>query len=433
MKVNVMSRKVVKPLKQTPSHLRTYKISLLDEINPSINHLRLLYFSSDDQIEAKFVCLEISLAQIMSKFYPLAGRYNKEKREVDCNDEGALYLTAEIDCELSQIVGCAAPEQLNQLLPVDVAAVDEPADPILAVQINRFCCGGLAIGVCASHRVVDSAAFALFLTAWAKAAASGGEHLIEPHFDDHSYFPSENLPTLDYHESKIITTRYVFDRKAIQRLREQLITEWKSIGTERQPSRVVAVSAFLTQALLRADRARHGKPRATVVGQLINIRERTDPPVPKHTFGTWISGSFLELAAAEAAELAAEHNFHGLAGKIRQITMQGVRDCERVLSDEEFGRKILVDRFFEAMEKGKSSDWKVIWVTDISKFGEYDADFGFGKPVWVSFAAVPLQDHIVLLNNRNNDGIEAWMYLQESDMQFFRQDKEIRCFVSNCE
>lgn len=158
-----------------------------------------------------------------------------------------------------------------------------------------------------------------------------------------------------------------------------------------------------------------------MVGQLIEIRERTVPPVSKNSFGTWLSGSFLELAASEAAALAAEKSFPRLASKIHQITAQGIRDCARLLSDGEFGRKLLVDNFFEALEKGESYDWKVIWVTDISKFGEYDADFGFGKPVWVSVAAVPLQDHIILLNNKNNDGIEAWVFLHESDMQLFPQ------------
>lgn len=258
MKVNVLSRKLVKPFNPTPSHLRTYKISLLDEINPATNHPRLLFFSSDDRMEAEWIYLEESLAQILSKFYPLVGRYDKEKREVCCNDEGAQYSVAEVDCDLSQIVGATAvePEHLNQLLPVDIAAVDDPADPILAVRINRFRCGGLAIGVCMSHRVGDTAAFALFLTAWAEAAASGGKHFIEPHFDHRPYFPTENLPPLDCHDSrtkpeKIACRRYVFDGEAIQKLREQLITEWKSIGAERPPSRVVAVSTFLTQAVLR--------------------------------------------------------------------------------------------------------------------------------------------------------------------------------------
>ncbi|KAH6767810.1 hypothetical protein C2S52_018793 [Perilla frutescens var. hirtella] len=437
MKVKVVREKVVKPCKPTPPYLRTYKLSLLEENNPSINHIRLLYFSSSSDdgrlIDTKkIVCLEESLAQILPSFYPLAGRYVKEKREVDCNDQGAQYSTAEVDCDLSQIVGGAAevePEQLNQLLPVDIAAVDEPTDPMLAVQINRFRCGSLAIGVCASHRVIDSAAFGLFLTAWAKAAASGGAQLIQPHFDTHSCFPAENLPPLDYNKSKtpekIVTKSYVFDNKAIEKLRERLSTEWKS---ERPPSRVMAVSAFLTQAVLRADRARrNGRPRAAVIGQLINIRERTVPSVPKNTFGTWLSGSFLELTAAETAE----ENFPGLSAKMRRSIEMGIDDCARVLRDKAFFRKVVIDSFFEAEEKANSHDWKVIWVTDISKFGEYDMDFGFGKPVWVSFAAVPLRDHIILFNNKSNDGIEAWVCLQETDMQFVRQDKEITMLTAN--
>lgn len=139
--MKVVSRNLVQPCKPTPPELRRYKISLLDEINPAINHPRLLYFSSNHGIHPKYVCLEESLAQILPNFYVLAGRYNRDKREIDCHDQGARFSTAEADGDLSQIMASGVEtEQLDQLLPVDVAAVDEPTHSILAVQINRYVC-----------------------------------------------------------------------------------------------------------------------------------------------------------------------------------------------------------------------------------------------------------------------------------------------------
>ncbi|KAL1534884.1 shikimate O-hydroxycinnamoyltransferase [Salvia divinorum] len=115
---------------------------------------------------------------ILSNFYPLAGRYNKNKQQVDCNDQGALFATAQVDADLSLILRSHVdPQQLNQLLPVDVSAADNPTDPILSVQISIFQCRGLAIAACAAHRVFDSASFSSFLAAWAKAAETGGKLL----------------------------------------------------------------------------------------------------------------------------------------------------------------------------------------------------------------------------------------------------------------
>ncbi|KAG6408055.1 hypothetical protein SASPL_131057 [Salvia splendens] len=349
-----------------------------------------------------------------------------KKQQVDCNDQGVLFVTAQVDVDLSLILKSHVdPQQLNQLLPVDLAAADGPTDPILAVQINRFQCGGLAIAACASHRFIESTSFTSFLTAWAQAAETGGKLLIKPFFDHHSYFPAENLPShSDRPRQKIIVERYVFDSKAIQRLSQQLISE-------RPLSRVVAVSTFLTQALLRADIARRGEPRAALIRQLINIRERTVPPVPKQAFGTWLSGSFLELAADHTASAALGENFPALAWRIRDATLQGVRDCAPVLGDKEFGRKLLVGNFLDANKKAETEDCKVIWLMDFSKFCDYELDFGFGNPEWVSIATVPVTDHIIMLNNRSNDGIQAWVCMKESDMQFFRQDKEILLLSAN--
>ncbi|KAG6406294.1 hypothetical protein SASPL_133894 [Salvia splendens] len=305
------------------------------------------------------------MAQILSNFYLLAGRYNKEKQQVDCNDQGALFSTAQVDVDLSLTLRSHVdPQQLNQLLPVDLAAVDGPTHPILAVQINRFLCGGLAIAACVSHRVVDTASFSLFFTAWATTAHTTGKLLIQPYFDHRSsYFPAENLPPHDDgpHEN-IITERYIFDNKAIKKLCQRLT-------------------------------------------------------------------SFLVIAAEDTAADAEGENFLALASRIRHATVQGVRDCARVLRDKEFGQKLLVDNFLNANKKAKTDDCKMIWLADFSKFGDYELDFGFGKSDWISLPTptmvLELKDHIMMLNNISNDGIEAWVFLQESDMQFFRQDKEI--------
>ncbi|KAL8483343.1 hypothetical protein ACS0TY_026150 [Phlomoides rotata] len=431
MKVNVVSRKLVKPWKETPPQLRCYKISLMDEINPSMHVIRILYYSSSSD---HHVCtLEDSLTQILPLFYPLAGRYDRENHQVDCNDKGAEYSTALVDCQLHQLIAQTKlrPEHLNHLLPLEIGASDEPTDPLLALQINRFQCGGLAIGACASHRIFDSASLGIFLAAWANAAM--GKPVISPNFDSPSYFPPDNLRPHQFQESRtldesIVSRRYIFDKNAISRLRGMLETTWKSNGIEVPPSRVVTVSAVLSQALLRADRAKHGKSRSSLIGQVINVRERTIPPLSKHSCGTWVVETFLEFTAEESQGM--DKNFAGMALKMRDVIVQGVRDCARILSDKEFGRWLIVDMFLEGAKKAESPDYKAIFITDFSKFGEYEVDFGFGKPVWISMAAVPLEDHFILLNTKNNDGIEAWVYLHESDMPFFEQDEDLRMLTS---
>ncbi|KAH6778315.1 hypothetical protein C2S52_006156 [Perilla frutescens var. hirtella] len=425
MKVEVESRKLVKPCTPTPPHLRHYKISMIDELNPSMHVIRILYYPPHS-LTGIYLNLQPPLSQVLPAFYPLAGRYIKDHHFVDCNDAGAAYSEARVDCPLSRLMDPGVqPSQLNNLLPIDIAAADDPTDPMLAIQINTFQCGGIAIGVCASHRIFDACSLSIFLTAWANAAVGGGL-VIKPDFNSPSFFPSENTPPLDFgvsraRDGRIVGKRIVFDKNEISRLRDCIPA---ATPDQRPPSRVVVVSAVLTQALLRADRAKHGVGRASLIAHAINVRERTVPPVPKHACGTWVSISFVEYGGDGSSQL--ERDFAGTVSKMREATARGVADCRRILSEKEFGRWVLVDSYAEIAEKGGRHDYKVIYVTDWSKFGDYELDFGFGKAVWVSLADVPLQDLFILMNTKENDGIEAWVYLDESDMPFFERDHQIQ-------
>ncbi|KAF5470856.1 hypothetical protein F2P56_011344 [Juglans regia] len=60
----------------------------------------------------------------------------------------------------------------------------------------------------------------------------------------------------------------------------------------------------------------------------------------------------------------------------------------------------------------------------------YDADFGWGKPTWVTVATMVLNNPIVLMDTRDGSGIEAWITLSEEDMALFEHDKELLEFAS---
>ncbi|KAL0455946.1 UNVERIFIED_CONTAM: Stemmadenine O-acetyltransferase [Sesamum latifolium] len=359
--------------------------------------IRILFYPSDQVVNGKHITsLEESLSQVLPLFYPLAGRYHKDEHYVDCNDEGAEFSIVEVDCKLHQLIGLEVkPEQLNLLLPLEIGAVDEPTDPMLAVRINKFQCGGLAIGICTSNRIFDSCSQAIFLKAWSNVAIDGGLEIC-PDFDSPTYFPPENLDPIQF-------------------------------GC-LEPEIPVFLPRVLTQAILRADRKKHGKSRASIIGQAVNVRERTIPPISKYACGTWASMSFLESTADQSYAL--ECNFFELVSKMRKVIIQGIKDCERILSDREFGRKVLIDCEFEAAQKSDSPDTRAIWISDWSKFEDYELDFGYGKPIRASLADVPVQDFMILMNTKDNNGIEAWVFMHETDMPYLEQDEDLRLLTT---
>ncbi|KAL6565859.1 hypothetical protein OROHE_004914 [Orobanche hederae] len=334
IKVEVVTRKLIKPCTPTPAHLRTLEISLIEEINPSMNVFRIIYYPSQSAINGggenvmniySNAWLEESLAKALPLLYPMAGRYVKERRIVDCNDQGALYLDARVNCTLLQFISAAdvGTEHVNHLLPLVIGEADEPEDPMLAVQISRFRCGGLAIGICVSHRVSDASSVSTVLKVWANAATNGGLD-IRPVFNSSLYFPSENVTPLPYGvtrtvDATLVTKRFVFDKDAISTLRGRMGTKWNG---ERPPSRVVVVSALLTQAVLRTDRAKHDaagdKTRSPspilLLGTAVNVRERTVPPISKYACGAWYSMSYAESSAEETSGPSARLSGHGFEG-----------------------------------------------------------------------------------------------------------------------
>lgn len=61
----------------------------------------------------------------------------------------------------------------------------------------------------------------------------------------------------------------------------------------------------------------------------------------------------------------------------------------------------------------------------------YDADFGWGKPLWVSSAKMSYKNLVAFIDTKKGDGIEAWINLDQNDMSRFETDEELLRYVSS--
>ncbi|KAK1383937.1 hypothetical protein POM88_021672 [Heracleum sosnowskyi] len=187
MKVEVVSREFIKPYHSTPPSLRDYTISLIDELLPAMNLPTILYYVNDNHSSStRCEHLKRSLSKVLTRFYPYAGRYIKESFMVDCSDQGSEFVEAMVDVSLDDFIGQTKNmkmEHLNCLLPRPIGADDEVTDPLLAVQVSAFACGGWAIGVLASHRIADMSTSSTFINEWAINA----KKLLEGFDENHKY------------------------------------------------------------------------------------------------------------------------------------------------------------------------------------------------------------------------------------------------------
>ncbi|KAL7244456.1 hypothetical protein ACSBR1_016661 [Camellia fascicularis] len=70
--------------------------------------------------------------------------------------------------------------------------------------------------------------------------------------------------------------------------------------------------------------------------------------------------------------------------------------------------------------------------TSVCNGGIYEADFGWGRPVWVSLGGAEdplIMNLIFLMDIRSGGGIEAWVSLSEEEMDLFECDPELLEFT----
>ena len=227
VKVDIQARETIKPSSPTPQDLKIFKLSLLDQIAPPEYVPRIFYYACNDK--AKFIKpqerinqLKESLSQALTLIYPLAGRVRKNLF-IECNDEGVDFLEAKVNCTLLEILNQPEVSMLDQFLPHDYHCNKSSMEAQLAIQVNIFSCGGMAIGTCALHKIVDGGTFSSFLNMWAEITRGAGDYL-SPIFPGPNLFPPRDLsglvPRFEVPKAKCITKRFVFPGSKIASLKE---------------------------------------------------------------------------------------------------------------------------------------------------------------------------------------------------------------------
>eukprot|EP01018_Ginkgo_biloba_P000344 Gb_33798 [translate_table: standard] len=110
--------------------------------------------------------LEGGLAKVLTIFREWAGRFTKDENgrpAIHLNDEGVLLIEARANGVLANAMPFDHSPFLTQLVP-PTQGVNE----LLLVQLTRFSCGGLVIGIASHHQIADAEAFIFFMNSWGK-------------------------------------------------------------------------------------------------------------------------------------------------------------------------------------------------------------------------------------------------------------------------
>ncbi|CAN0923176.1 Stemmadenine O-acetyltransferase [Linum grandiflorum] len=467
MEIQTISRCHVRPSSPTPPNLKTYNLSGIDQINPSLYGPFIFFYPADptqppDAIRSRSFLLKRSLSHILSRYYPLAGKL-RNSLSVDCCDTGAYYSEAKIVSSaissVSQFLDKLDLASLRRLLPIEavegnsILSPPPPGSHLLLVQETRFPSGGIAIGLLVAHDLLDAFSIATFLLDWSAAArtmqnpAAGKFVGIHPQFVGGAIFPQNEAlferlvdpgPLMEtpaaatvVRKRSVSTRRFVFRAAELARLKDELTVS--TVGKDVTPSRVQAVTALLCSSIIRAFKSvgeatsSTGRPIVAVT-QAVNLRRKANPQLPSNLMGNYIINAVANLSTTN------NHSMEKLVNVLRDsVSKMNAKFVEEVRGEK--GKSRLAE---VAREEGivVTKAWRRISFTSWSRLGFYEVDFGWGKPVW--FGCLPSSDEeenvvvdlVMILDTRDGSGLEAWVFLEEDEMAVLEYDELLLSFAS---
>ncbi|CAN8304156.1 unnamed protein product [Cochlearia groenlandica] len=419
-KVEIISREIIKPSSPTPNHLKILNLSLLDILSsPKYTGALLFYTANPLNIlcsSPKETSLELkqSLSKTLTIFYPLAGRINTTF--VECYDEGAVFIEAKVDSLLSEFLKCPVPESLEKLIPLEAKSGEAVTWPVLLIQANFFSCGGLVITICTSHKITDATSLAMFIRGWSESSRGLKISLI-PSFTASSFFPQlpyeiPSKPPVDHRaeieEMNCVTKRFVFDSLKIEKLKDKA-----SSSLVENPTRVEAITALFWRCATKASRS---TPRPSVMQIPASLRGKVDS-LSENTIGNMLSMIILKKEEGKI------ENTQDMVVDLRQAKETFSLRCKEISKSS--------SRIFEVLEEigkvyGRGNEIDLWMSNSWCKLGMYEADFGWGKPVWVTGRGTSdFKNLMLLIDTKDGLGVEAWITLKEEHMSLFERDEEL--------
>nr|CAN82918.1 hypothetical protein VITISV_023290 [Vitis vinifera] len=424
MIINVRESTMVRPAEETPR--RSLWNSNVDLVVPRM-HTPSVYFYRPSGAANFFdpQVMKEALSKVLVPFYPMAGRLRRDEDgriEIDCNAEGVLFVEADTGSVIDDFGDFAPTLELRQLIPTVDYSGDIGSYSLLILQVTHFKCGGVSLGVGMQHHVADGASGLHFINTWSDMAR--GLDITIPPFIDRTLLRARDPPQPAFHhieyqpppQLKTPLPNTQNTNVCIFRItRDQLNTlknKSKEDGNTISYSSYVMLAGHVWRCACKARSLPADQDSKMYIAT--DGRSRLRPALPPGYFGNVI---FTTTPVAVAGELMSKPLWYA-ASKIHNALAR---------MDDEYLRSALdyleIQPDLTALVRGAHTfRCPNIGITSWTRLPIYDADFGWGRPIFMGPGGIALEGLAFALPSPTNDGsLSIAISLQEDHMKLFQK------------
>ncbi|KAK4487072.1 hypothetical protein RD792_006387 [Penstemon davidsonii] len=409
MRIHTKDSTMMKPVEATPNG--NLWISNIDAVMP-IYHIPTVYIYRRPIGAANFfdtAVLKAALGRALVPFYPAAGRLsmNEDGRiEINCNGEGVLFVEAESDGTLDDLGDFTPkPELKISLIPAVHYSKQIWAYPLVLLQVTHFKCGGVCLGVKVEHHLSDGLSALHFINTWADIAR--GLDITIPPVIDRSLLSARRPPQpqfdhIEYNQPaptmKVPSNASLETILSVFKLTRDQLNALKSKCKDKEDDVTYSLYEVLAGHIWRCVCKARGlyEDQETSINIPLDGRTRLQPPLPRGYYGNVIFPNRRVALSGEIQSKPLKHAVSIIHDAIIQMNNDYVRSTIDYLELQPDLKALAIGAHtFKCPNLGINS-----WV----RLPIYDADFGWGKPVYVGPGAIPCEGQITVLPSPVNDG-----------------------------